>query len=316
MSSVPSSSPEIFPSALGRIAIIGAGAVGCYYGGRLAQHGHDVHFLMRSDYETVVRDGLRITSPQGDAHIQVKAHRCTADIGPCDLIIIAMKVTSNAALLDLIPPLLHEKTVLLTLQNGLGNEEFLAEHFGIERVLGGLCFVCINRIAPGVIHHIAQGRINMGEHTRVPLPRTHQIAAEFQRSLIDAQVVESLAAARWQKLVWNVPFNGLSIAAGGLDTAAILADPLLENRVRALMAEIIQTAAALGHRLPDNLIEDMVSRTRTMAAYKPSSLIDYLEGREVELDAIWGEPVRHAAKAGLEMPLVQSLHDELKARLG
>lgn len=299
-------------SSLGRIAIVGSGAVGCYYGGRLAQHGHDVHFLMRSDYETVKRDGLKITSPQGDAHLQVNAHRTPEDIGPVDLVIIAMKVTANAALPGLIAPLLHEGTALLTLQNGLGNEEFLAHHFGAHRVLGGLCFVCINRTAPGVIDHQAQGRINMGEHTRAPLPRTHQMAEEFRRSLIDCQVVESLAAARWQKLVWNIPFNGLSIAAGGIDTEAILASPALENRVRALMAEIIQTATALGHTLPKNLIETMVTNTRTMAAYKPSSLIDYLDGREVELEAIWGEPVRQAAAAGLAMPEVQKLYDELK----
>ncbi|GAA5146565.1 putative 2-dehydropantoate 2-reductase [Prosthecobacter algae] len=303
------------PSELGRVAIIGAGAVGCYYGGRLAQHGHDVHFLMRSDYEVVSEKGLHITSPLGDVQLPVKAHQTTTDIGPCDLVIIAMKVTSNAALLDLLPPLLHANTALLTLQNGLGNEEFLAEHFGGERVLGGLCFVCINRTAPGEINHIAQGRINLGEHTRAPLPRTRQIAAEFQRSQIDCQVMESLAAARWQKLVWNIPFNGLSIAAGGMDTEAILANPAQETRVRELMAEIIQTAASLGHTLPENLIETMVKNTRTMAAYKPSSLIDYLEGREVELEAIWGQPIRQAAVAGLSMPLVQALHDELKARL-
>lgn len=305
-----------YPSlSLGRIAIIGAGAVGCYYGGRLAQHGQDVHFLMRSDFDTVTREGMQITSPLGDAHLKVNAHRSTADIGPCDLVIIALKVTANAALLEMIPPLLHENTLLLTLQNGLGNEEFLAEHFGAERVLGGLCFVCINRLSPGVIHHIAQGRINLGEHTRPALPRTCEIAAAFQASQIDCQVMDSLAAARWQKLVWNIPFNGLSIAAGGIDTAAILADPALENRVRALMAEIIQTAAALGHALPANLIDDMVHRTRTMEAYKPSSLIDYLEGREVELEAIWGNPIRQATAAGLAMPQVQRLYDELKEKL-
>lgn len=297
--------------SLGRIAIIGAGAVGCYYGGRLAQHGHDVHFLMRSDYEAVMRDGLQITSPLGDAHIRVKAHRSTADIGPCDLVIIALKVTANAALLDLIPPLLHEGTTLLTLQNGLGNEEFLAQHFGAERVMGGLCFVCINRLAPGVIHHLAQGRIQIGEHTRSPLPRTRLIAEEFQRSLIDCQVMESLALARWQKLVWNIPFNGLAIAAGGIDTAAILADPQLENRVRELMTEIVQTSDRLGHPQPAPLIEDMIHRTRTMQAYKPSSLIDYLAGQEVELEAIWGEPIRQATQAGLKMPQVQALYDEL-----
>jgi len=301
--------------SLGRIAIIGAGAVGCYYGGRLAQHGHEVHFLMRSDYETVTREGMQITSPQGDVQLKVNAHRSPEEIGPCDLVIIALKVTANEALLDLIPPLLHEGTLLLTLQNGLGNEEFLAEHFGAERVLGGLCFVCINRLAPGVIHHLAQGRINLGEHTRAPLPRTHAIAQAFRDSLIDCQVVESLAAARWQKLVWNIPFNGLSIAAGGIDTAAILADPALENRVRELMTEIIQTAAALGHQLPEGLVHDMIERTRTMQAYKPSSLIDYLEGREVELEAIWGQPVRQAAAAGLAMPKVQALYEELSGAI-
>lgn len=308
-------SSTIAPSKLGRVAIIGAGAVGSYYGGRLAQHGHDVHFLLRSDYEAVMRDGLHITSPLGDVQLQVQAHRNTAKIGPCDLVIIAMKVTSNAALLDLIPPLLHEGTALLTLQNGLGNEEFLAQHFGAQRVLGGLCFVCINRLSPGVIHHMAQGRIQIGEHTRPPLPRTLEIAAEFQRSLIDCQVAESLAAARWQKLVWNIPFNGLSIAAGGVDTAAILDDPSLENRVRELMTEIVQTSAGLGYEQPVSLIEDMINRTRTMEAYKPSSLIDYLDGREVELEAIWGEPIRHAAAAGLVMPKVQALYEELKAKL-
>ena len=308
-------SSTIAPSKLGRVAIIGAGAVGSYYGGRLAQHGHDVHFLLRSDYEVVMRDGLHITSPLGDVQLQVQAHRHTTEIGPCDLVIIAMKVTANAALLDLIPPLLHEGTALLTLQNGLGNEEFLAQHFGAQRVLGGLCFVCINRLSPGVIHHMAQGRIQMGEHTRPPLPRTLEIAAEFQRSLIDCQVAESLAAARWQKLVWNIPFNGLSIAAGGVDTAAILDDPSLKNRVRELMTEIVQTSAGLGYEQPASLIEDMIHRTRTMEAYKPSSLIDYLDGREVELEAIWGEPIRHAAAAGLVMPKVQALYEELKAKL-
>lgn len=266
---------------------------------------------MRSDYETVKKEGLKITSPLGDVHLQVNAHRTAEEIGPVDLVIIALKATANAVLEQIIPPLLHENTVLLTLQNGLGNEEWLAERFGAQRVLGGLCFVCINRLSPGVIHHIAQGRINMGQHGQPPLPRTREMAAAFQASLIDCQIVESLAAARWQKLVWNIPFNGLSIAAGSLDTAAILANPELENRVRSLMQEIISTAAALGHQLPEGLIHDMIERTRTMEGYKPSSLIDYLDGREVELEPIWGEPVRQAAAAGLKMPLTKALYEEL-----
>lgn len=297
----------------GRIAIIGAGAVGCYYGGRLVEHGQDVHFLMRSDYETVTQDGLRITSPLGDAQLKVQAHRSTHDIGPCDLVIIALKATSNSALLELIPPLLHEETLLLTLQNGLGNEDFLATHFGAQRVLGGLCFVCINRTAPGQIHHIAQGRINLGEHSGAPQARTETLAEMLRQSHIDCQVEKSLLAARWKKLVWNIPFNGLSIASGGKDTAAILADPELEKRVRELMTEIITTARELGHYIRFELIHDMIERTRTMTQYRPSSLIDFEEGREVEIEPIWGEPLRQAEAAGLSMPRLSELYQQLKA---
>jgi 2-dehydropantoate 2-reductase len=298
---------------VGKIAIVGAGAVGCYYGGRLAQSGQDVHFLMRSDYETVMRDGLHITSPLGDANLRVNAYRGAADIGPCDLVIIALKATSNNALLDLLPPLLHEGTHLLTLQNGLGNEEFLAHHFGSQRVLGGLCFVCINRIAAGVIHHIAQGRINLGEHCGAPGQRTHDIANALIRAGVDCVIEPSLAAARWKKLVWNIPFNGLSIVEGGIDTAAILANPRIEQRVRDIMREIISTAQALGHSVPFELIDDMIERTRTMAQYRPSSLIDFQEGREVELQPIWGEPIRQAAEAQLVMPQVSALYEQLKS---
>jgi len=299
-----------------RIAIVGSGAMGCYYGGRLAQHGNDVHFLMRSDYEFVKQHGLKIQSHLGDFELpEVHCHRSTTEIGPCDLVIIAMKATTNDALLELLPPLLKADTMILTLQNGLGSDDFLAQHFGSERVLGGLCFVCINRIAPGVIHHIAQGQIALGEHRGAPQARTEALAAEFRRCGIDCVVEPSLIAARWKKLVWNIPFNGLSIAAGNKDTAAILAEPMLEQRVRDLMREIIVTANQLGHPIPLSLIDTMIERTRTMTCYKPSSLIDFLAGSEVELEAIWGEPVRRAKAAGVAMPLVEALYQELKQRI-
>jgi 2-dehydropantoate 2-reductase len=132
-------------------------------------------------------------------------------------------------------------------------------------------------------------------------------------SKIECLVEPSLAAARWKKLVWNIPFNGLSIAAGGIDTADILADPALEQRVRDLMHEIISTARAIGHAVPFDLIPDMIERTRTMTRYRPSSLIDFEEGREVELEPIWGEPVRQAQTAGLPMLHVSELYRQLKA---
>lgn len=299
-----------------RIAIVGAGAVGCYYGARLAQAGHEVHFLMRSDFAAVQQQGLTVHSINGDFHLpQPLIHSDPSSIGPCDVVLIAIKNTSNAALLQLLPPLLKPTTLLITLQNGLGNEDFLAEHFPAHAILGGLCFVCINRTAPGVIKHIAQGLITLGEHAGVAQPRTHAIAAAFVAAGIPCSVDDSLARSRWKKLVWNIPFNGLSIAAGSLDTAAILADPALATLVHDLMQEIIQTANHLGHEIPAQLAGDMIARTRTMTQYKPSSLIDFEAGREVELEAIWAEPCRRARGAGHPMPRVEMLHLLLQARI-
>ena len=295
-----------------RLAIVGAGAVGCYYGGRLAEAVHDTHFLMRSDYSAVVSQGLRIVSPLGDAHLAVRCSRSSREIGPCDLVLIALKATANAALRDILPPLLKPGTVLLTLQNGLGNEEHLQALCPRHDVMGGLCFVCLNRVAPGVIHHIAQGRISLGEYGREPTPRTHQIAEMFRSAGVDCVVEPSLEAARWKKLVWNIPFNGLSIVTGGLDTERLLANPSLERQVRELMLEVVAAAHALGHSLPDDLVPDMIERTRTMASYKPSSLVDFETGRELELEAIWGEPLRRAAAAGVSMPLTRDLHEQLR----
>lgn len=301
-----------------RIAVIGTGAVGGYYGARLAQAGQDIHFLLRSDFAHVAEHGLTIRSIDGDLHLPRPAiHSSTASIGPCDVVLIAMKSTVNDALLDLLPPLLKPGTLLVTLQNGLGNEDFLAHHFSAhaDSILGGLCFVCINRVAPGVIHHIAQGLITLGEHAGPALPRTHQLAAALAAAGIPCSVDGSLARSRWKKLVWNIPFNGLSIAAGGLDTAAILADPALAELVRELMQEIIATAQHLGHDLPATLADDMIARTRTMTQYKPSSLIDFLAGHEVEIDAIWAEPCRRARAAGHPMLRVETLLQLLRSRL-
>lgn len=292
-----------------RIAVVGAGAVGSYYGGRLAEHGRDVHFLLRSDFEHVRKRGLRVTSKHGNFHLQgVNAYRESADIGPVDLVLIALKTTSNEALLEILPPLLHEHTALLTLQNGLGSDRFLAEHFGAQRVMGGLCFVCINRTAPGVIEHSASGQIALGEYEGYLQPRTHEIASEFKRCGVTCTIEKSLAAAQWRKLVWNIPFNGLSIAAGGIDTEQILASDDLSYLVKQLMREIIAAAGMLGHEIPVSLIETMMTNTKAMNAYRPSSLIDFQEGREVEVETIWGEPVRQAFNAGAEVGRMESLY--------
>lgn len=297
-----------------RIAVIGSGALGCYYGAKLAFFGRDVHFLMRGDIEAIRSSGLRIRGQGENVHVtNVQHYSSTEQIGECDLVLIALKTTSNGDLPKLIPPLLHENTMLLTLQNGLGNEEFLAENFGAERILGGLCFVCVNRVSRDLIEHYDQGDVVIGEYNRLPQQRTHEVVREFQESGVICRVAENLALEHWRKLVWNVPFNGLSVTAGGKDTAAILSDDQLRRECVGLMKEVVIAANRCGFPIPATVVEEEVKRTELMGAYKPSTLIDFQAGRPLEIEAIWGEPLHRARAVGASTPLMQQLYETLKA---
>jgi 2-dehydropantoate 2-reductase len=202
--------------------------------------------------------------------------------------------------------------LLLTLQNGLGNEELLARQWGVERVLGGLCFVCLNRIAPGVIEHYGHGTLSLGEFGRAPMERTRAIGAMFSAAGVETHVVENLITERWRKLVWNIPFNGLSIATGGKTCDLLLADAGLHKQVRALMAETIAAAGALGHPIPESFIDFQIERTYPMGPYKPSSMIDWQLGRTVEVESIWGEPWRQGSAAGADLPRLELLYQLLR----
>ena len=297
-----------------KIAIIGTGAIGGYYGCRLADAGQEVHFLLRSDLEAVRKSGrLRVELPKGEIlvpanHVQGRPE----DIGPCDLVIIALKTTANGVFEKLLRPLLHENTALLTLQNGLGSDEQLAKLFGSQRVLGGLCFICVNRVAPGEILCIQPGTVAFGNFGRPIDERLRAVSAMFEKAGVKAMTDDNLSELRWKKLVWNVPFNGLAIAGGGITTDKILACPELETQVRLIMKEVIDAAAKFGHVIPQSFIEKQVSITRPMGPYRPSSLIDYLEGREVEVESIWGEPVRRAQSVGASVPRMEMLYALLK----
>jgi 2-dehydropantoate 2-reductase len=297
-----------------RIAVVGSGAIGIYYGGRLAAAGCDAHFLIRGDLEEIRRDGLRIRGKDEDVHVaKINCYNSTKEIEACDLVLIAIKATSNADLVDLIPPLLHESTMLLTLQNGLGNEELLARHFGAERVLGGLCFICLSRTSRTTVERYDYGHITIGEFGRASQPRTHEIASEFNRSGIKCKVVENLTLARWRKLVWNIPFNGLSILAGCIDTAAILDDENLRRITLGLMEEVIDAANKCGYSLDRAAASDQIDRTKTMGAYKPSTLLDFEAGKPLEIEAIWGEPLRRAAASGAATSRLEVVYSLLKA---
>ena len=307
-----------------KIAIVGCGALGSYYGGLLCQAGQETHFLLRSDYEAVKRDGVKIFSPQGNVHTRPICAKAPDEIGTSDLVIVALKTTANDVLPGILPKLVGKETLVLTLQNGLGNEAFIAGIVGAERVLGGLCFVCLNRVAPGEIQHMAHGAIVMGEYGRRPEARTHAIAKAFTEAGVNCRVAENLEQAHWEKLVWNVPFNGLGVAsAAGLEailsgsakgkkdkcltTDLLLSDKRWENVVRELMLEVIRSARAIGHAIPDSVADYQIERTRAMGAYKASTLVDFERGQPLELETLFLEPLRQAHKAGVDCPRLEKL---------
>jgi 2-dehydropantoate 2-reductase len=297
-----------------RIGIVGSGAIGSYYGGKLAAAGQDVHFLVRGDLAEIRQRGLHIMGAGEDLRIpQINCYHSTQDMGPCDLVLIAVKTISNSVLPELLPPLLHERTLLLTLQNGLGNEELLAGHFGAERVLGGLCFICLTRTSRTTIERADVGHMSIGEFERPSLPRTREIAGVFQQSGLNCNVVENLALERWRKLVWNVPFNSLSILAGEIDTESILRDDQLLDSTLAVMKEVIQAANLCGYALEYSAVNEQIRRTQTMGPYKPSTLLDFQAGRPLEIEAIWGEPLRRARAAGAITPRLQTLYSLLRS---
>jgi 2-dehydropantoate 2-reductase len=215
-----------------------------------------------------------------------------------------------------VTPLLGEATRVLTLQNGLGNVETLARLFGAERVLGGLCFVCINRVGPGQLRHTAGGAVSIGELVPGATGMLAEVVGRFAAARVACRAVDPLGKAQWTKLVWNVPFNGLAIAEGGVTTDLLLATAALEGEVRALMAEVVAAAGALGFELAPGLIDQQIELTRGMAAYRPSSMIDFIEGREVETEAIWAEPIRRARAAGVAVPRMAALLERILARVG
>jgi len=311
-----------------KIAVVGPGALGSFYGAKLVRANEDVHFLLRSDYDVVKRHGVFVHSTEGDFNVRPKCAKTPEEIGPCDLVLIALKTTANDQFPKLLPPLVGRNTAVLTLQNGLGNEEDLARLFPVEQIMGGLCFVCLNRTAPGVVQHLGHGVIILGEFQRWPEPRTHDIASIFRNAGVNCKVTDNLTHAHWDKLVWNIPFNGLGVAATAgyevfvgsdviignrqslgsvLATDKLLSDSRWENLVRVLMHEVIAAAAALGYKTPLEFAEKQIERTRIMGSYKASTLVDFEQGRELELESMFLEPLRQAEVAGARVPRLKAL---------
>jgi len=284
-----------------RIAVIGAGAVGSYYGGRLAEAGHDVRFLVRRDYRAISKSGLNVTSPDGDFQLE-RPFTATdsTEIGTVDWVVCALKSTSIKDAQKLVRPCVGAHTRILVLMNGLGLEDHFAGWFGEERIFGGLAFTCINRGSPGNIHHLAYGTVTLGHYKNDPaeIESALTLWSGSKTSIVSAS---SLLRARWEKLCWNIPFSGLCVAGGGITTDRIMSDANLRAAAKALMEEVIcagNADLAYHGEKPgidrDTIINSLFQKTSTMGAYRPSTMIDFVEGNAMEIDAIFAEPLRRA----------------------
>ncbi len=303
-----------------RYAVIGAGALGAFYGARLARAGLEVHFLGRSDVSHVRQHGLRVDSVDGDILMpadDVNIYDQAGDLPECEVVLICLKATANDALRDILPRVVTPGCEVVLMQNGLNLEKQIALYAGeAARVVGGLCFICSNKVGPGHVHHLDYGRVMFGrfdpEGRRVrPDDSLKAIAADFESADIPVVLTEDLVEARWRKLVWNIPYNGLSVV---LDART---DELMANRqsaqlVESLMWEVVTDCqAATGRTIPPDFVEQMLSDTRRMKPYRPSMKIDYDEKRPMEVEAIYGNPVRAAHHAGADSPLVEMLYQQL-----
>lgn len=301
------------------VGIIGTGAIGGFYGVMLARAGFDVHFLLRSEFSAVAERGLQVDSAVHGALTlnPVQAYSSAEDMPPCDWLLVGAKTTSNAGLAPSIIQAAKSDAKVLVLQNGLDVEDSLRALLPDSlHLLGGLCLICVHREGPGQITHQALGAVNVGYHSgpaaddAARMAIVEEGAGLFRAAGLDSQAMPNLHQARWQKLVWNIPYNGLSVLLGA-STTPLMADTDSRALIQALMAEVVQGAKACGHDMPPGYAEYLFMMTDKMPDYWPSMYHDFLHKRPLELEAIYARPLASAKAAGCELPRIESLYRTL-----
>lgn len=302
------------------VGIIGTGAIGGFYGVMLARAGFDVHFLLRSEFSAVAEHGLQVNSAVHGLLTLNPAQACSAaeDMPKCDWLLVGAKTTSNAGLAPSIIQAAKPDAKVLVLQNGLDVEDSLRELLPESlHLLGGLCLICVHREGPGHITHQALGAVNVGYHSGPALDDVARMVIVeegcdlFRVAGIDSQAMPNLHQARWQKLVWNIPYNGLSVLLGA-GTAPLMADADSRLSIQALMAEVVQGAKACGHDMPAGYADYLFMMTEKMPDYWPSMYHDFLHKRPLELEAIYARPLAAAKAAGCELPRIEALYRHLR----
>lgn len=295
-----------------RYGIIGTGAIGGYYGARLAQSGQDVHFLLHKDYDFVKEHGLQVDSCNGSFHLtNPNIYQKTSDMPACDVVLVCLKSINNALLKELLPPLLHKDTLVVLIQNGIGVEEDVQKMFPETALAAGLAFICSAKSEPGRVNHQCYGQINLGNYSCKDEHLVQQVIDDFNAANVKAGLVE-YQEARWKKAVWNMPFNGMTVALN-TQTDLLLKNPATRKLIYEQMMEVIGAAQHLGVKNIDASFADlMIKMTDEMTPYSPSMKLDYDFHRPMEIYYLYTRPIEIAKQAGFEMPKLAMLEAELK----
>lgn len=296
-------------------AVIGTGALGGYYGGKLANSGREVHFLYHSEYEHVRRHGLKVKSCNGDFYLpKVNVYSSTQEMPKCDVVLVTLKTTQNHLLADMLVPVLKHDSLVILIQNGIDYEEMLVDELakkGISATVGGgLAFICASRTGAGEVTHYDYGKLTLGMMANHSSRHFDAVANDFVEAGVEIVKADSLLTARWKKLVWNVPFNPLSVTEH-CDTGELLDTQEKRDYVRAIMLEVINAGNREGAGIDESFADEMIESTLVMKPYLPSMRLDYDAGRKMELDAILRNPIARAKRNGAEMPLTSKLLDKI-----
>jgi 2-dehydropantoate 2-reductase len=300
-----------------KVAVVGAGGVGSVFGGRLAAAGHDVWLVhrRREVIDALRRDGLRLEDTDGHHElIRLQATDSTSEVGEVDLVLILTKSTDTRAAAEASRCVMGEATVAVTLQNGLGNLEIMAEVLGSERVLLGMTYAGAALVGPGHVRHTAAGRTFLGEPSGSHSDRAEHLARTLSEAGMPTEATDRLWEMVWGKLVINAAMNATCALTGASGEAA-LRSAAASSLVGLVAEETATVAAALGISLP---YPDAAARVRKhcqdVGASKPSMLQDMERGRPTEIDAINGAIVREGARLGIPTPFNQALLLLVKAR--
>jgi 2-dehydropantoate 2-reductase len=298
--------------------ILGTGAVGGYYGALLQRAGQEVHFLLRSDYEHVKQNGLRVDSINGNFVLEkMKVYPDAESMPKCDVAVVAWKTTDNNHLPAILPRALKPRGIVLVLQNGFDPERDSAACAPEAQVLGGLCFLGSRKAGPGWIMHQAYGSITFAAYPNsqgagpMAMDRLRQVEMDFNQAGVETRWQENWHLARWSKLVWNIPFNGLCTVLGQ-NTFQLLQQESNRSLIKELMVEVVEGARACGVFLPEDIVNRMLVSTEKMAPYEPSMKLDYDSARPLEWEAIYYRTLVEIKKAGGKAPRMESLLVQLK----